>query len=202
MTRLVLTRHGETVWHAENRYAGRSDVPLAPRGHEQARRLASWAGEAGLDGLWSSSLVRARETAAPAGEATGLPVEVDARLRELDFGCGEGLTAAEIEERFPDALQAFHADPVAHHLPGGEDPREAVARAQACLRDIAGRYPDGRVLVVMHSTLLRVLLCSLLGVPLGEYRRVFPVVRNCSLTTIRLNGSRAAVIEYNAPLPR
>jgi broad specificity phosphatase PhoE len=66
MTELVLVRHGETVWHAENRYAGRSDVPLTPRGQEQAGALARWATGAGLDAVLTSPLCRARETAGPA----------------------------------------------------------------------------------------------------------------------------------------
>ena len=201
MTRLVLTRHGETTWHAENRYAGSTDVPLTPRGHLQAARLGLWARDAGLDGLWASPLARARDTAAPAAEAAGLPLQVDARLREIDFGRGEGLTRAEMRARFPDALRAFHDDPVAHHLPGGEDPRAAVARARACLEEISAARRGGRVLVVMHSTLLRALLCDLLGVALKDYRRIFPSVGNCSLTTVRLRETYAELLEFNAPLP-
>ena len=201
MTRLILTRHGETTWHAENRYAGSTDLPLTPRGHEQAARLGRWARGAGLDALWASPLARARETAAPAAEATGLRLQVDPRLRELDFGRGEGLTRAEMEARFPDALRAFLEDPVAHHLPGGEDPRAAVARARTCLEDISAALPGGHVLVVMHSTLLRALLCDLLGVALGEYRRIFPAVHNCSLTAVRLRGTYAELLEFNTPLP-
>ena len=67
MTRIVLARHGETAWHAENRYAGRSDVALTPRGHEQAELLAGWAARAGLSAIWCSPLGRAHETAAAAG---------------------------------------------------------------------------------------------------------------------------------------
>ena len=126
MTRLFLVRHGQTVWHVDNRYAGRTDVALSPRGREQAEQLAAWGKTAGLDGIWCSPLSRARETAAPVAVATGLDLQVDARLCELDFGRGEGLTAADMGEAFPEALAAFQADPVAHHLPGGEDPRAAI----------------------------------------------------------------------------
>jgi probable phosphoglycerate mutase len=201
VTNLVLVRHGETVWHAENRYAGRSDVALTARGHEQAERLAEWARDAELDAVWCSPLSRARETAATAaGADEALAPRIDPRLRELDFGDAEGLTVAEMEERFPAALQAFREDPVAHHLPGGEDPRAAVTRALACFRDIASRYPGGRVLVVTHTTLKRLALCRLVGMPLAAYRSVFPFVRNCAITEVRLDGDRASILEYNTPL--
>ena len=159
-------RHGETVWHAENRYAGVSDVALTPRGEEQAAQLAAWTRTAGLVAVWSSPLSRARRTAQGCAMVADLPLDVDARLRELDFGEGEGLTSAEMAERFPDARAAFLADPVAHHLPGGEDPVTAAQRFTDCLQEITEKHPDGRVLVVAHSSAIRLALCRLIGVPL------------------------------------
>lgn len=202
MTDLVLVRHGETEWHGENRYAGVSDVALTPRGVEQAGQLASWARDAGLSAIWASDLTRACLTASACSEASGVPMQVDRRLRELDFGSGEGLTAAEMTQQFPDALHAFRADPVGDHLPGGEDPTKAAARFTECLGVIAQQYPDDRVLVVAHTTAIRLALCQLIGVPLREYRRVFPFVRNCALTELRLQDGQAAVLEFNNPIER
>ena len=130
-----------------------------------------------------------------------LPLQIDARLRELDFGAGEGLTSAEMAETAsPTPLTAFRADPVAHHLPGGEDPVKAADRFTACLHDIAEQHPDGRVLVVAHTTAIRLALCRLIGVPLSEYRRLFPFVRNCGLTELRLSDGQAAVLQFNTPI--
>lgn len=199
MTDVVLVRHGETVWHAENRYAGSSDVALTPRGEEQARTLAAWARTAGLVAVWSSPLSRARRTAQGCAAVADLPLDVDARLRELDFGEGEGLTSAEMTSTFPEARAAFLTDPVAHHLPGGEDPVAAAQRFTDCLQDITGKHPDGRVLVVAHTTMIRLALCRLLGLPLPEYRRLFPSVRNCALTELRLRTGRAALLQFNTP---
>jgi len=101
--------------------------------------------------------------------------------------------------RFPGALQAFLADPVAGHLPGGEDPRAAAQRAAAALADIAATHPGERVLVVAHSTLLRLVLCRMLGLPLADYRRRFPQLGNATLTEVRLApGTPAALLRYNA----
>ncbi|GAA4636818.1 alpha-ribazole phosphatase [Actinoallomurus vinaceus] len=200
MTQLALVRHGETEWHAENRYAGISDVSLTARGLEQARQLAAWAGKAGFAAVWTSTLTRAQLTAAPCADAIGVPLNVDERLRELDFGQAEGLTRAEMHERFPEALRAFRADPVADHLPGGEDPTEAVRRFTGCLYDLVDRYPGDRVLVVAHTTAIRLALCELIGVPLRDYRRIFPSVRNCALTEIRLSREEAALLEFNTPI--
>lgn len=200
MTNLILVRHGETIWHEENRYAGITDIALTPRGYEQAAVLAGWARTAGLDAVWGSPLLRAQETAATAARAAGLTPHFDARLHEVGFGQGEGRTVSEMEQLFPEAMAAFHVDPVAHHLPGGEDPRDAVERAIACFKDITVTYPGGRVLVVMHTTLIRLALCRLIGIPLSLYRSMFPFIRNGALTEIRLDGDKMSLLEYNAPI--
>ncbi|MGH8823147.1 MAG: histidine phosphatase family protein [Jiangellaceae bacterium] len=197
MTTLVLARHGETIWHADDRYAGSSDIPLTSLGERQALRLADWASTADLRGVWSSDLVRAGRTAEPCAAAAGLTMRVDPRLREVDFGDAEGMNGEEIEARFPGAYQAFERDPIAHHLPGGEAPDAATERALTGLRDICTAQPDGRVLVVGHGTLIRLVLCRYLGIPLEDYRRRFPTMRNCSLTEIRIIDDEAGVISFN-----
>jgi broad specificity phosphatase PhoE len=199
VSRLVLVRHGETVWHAEHRFAGTTDVVLTAHGREQAEALGRWARTAGLAAVWASPLSRARETAAAAAGATGLAVHVDERLRELHFGRAEGRTKAELGAQMPAAVAAFLDDPVANHMPDGEEPAAAADRAVTCLRELAGAHPQGRVLVVGHTTLFRLALCRLLGLPLAEYRRVFPHVRNGALTEVRLDGDVTGLLQFNAP---
>lgn len=199
-TNVVLVRHGETVWHVENRYAGRTDVALTSHGQEQAERLAVWARSAGLAALWVSPLSRARATAAPVARETGLPARTDPRLRELDFGRGEGLTVADMEVLFPEALAAYRVDPVVNHLPDGEDPYQAVERALSCLREIASVHADARVLVVAHTTLIRLVLCHFVGAPISHYRRLFPFIRHTSVTEVGLDGERLSLLQLNAPV--
>lgn len=202
MTLLVLVRHGETVSHEQNRYAGSSDVELTSRGVEQAVQLAEWARTARLAGIWASDLTRARRTAAASVESTSAPLRLDPRLRELDFGHAEGLTMDEIRGRFPGAARGFQRDPVSHHLPGGEDPVGAARRFTACLREICDAHPAGRLLVVAHSTVIRLALCSLIGVALRDYRRLFPSLSNCALTEIRLRDDEVAILQFNVPIDR
>jgi probable phosphoglycerate mutase len=173
---------------------------LDPNGYAQAERLAAWASETKLAAIWCSPLTRARETAAAAARATGLVLRADERLREIDFGQIEGKTMAEAEQLFPEEIRRFRADPATYPMPGGEDPHKAARRAVSTLRDIAVALPNERVLVVAHNTLIRLALCSVMGIPLARYRTVFPAVRNGALTEIRLEGENAALLQYNAPL--
>ncbi|WP_437583312.1 histidine phosphatase family protein [Paramicrobacterium sp. CJ85] len=200
MTTLFLSRHGETVWHAENRYAGLSDVALTPRGFEQAEQLGEWAATANLDAVCSSTLSRSVLTATPAAEATGLPLTQDRRLVEVDFGHGDGLTRAEMRERFPAEVDAFLQAPGITPLPHGEPGEDAVARAFPALDELCAKHPDGRVLVVMHSTLMRLLLCHLLGLDLNRYRAAFPSVTNAALTAFAYTSSNnAQLLAFNVP---
>ncbi|ALV35674.1 histidine phosphatase family protein [Streptomyces sp. CdTB01] len=196
---LLLARHGQTVWHAENRYAGTSDVPLTETGYAQAEALGRWAAAHPVDAVWTSPLSRAVVTAEPACRALGLNPSREPDLRECDFGVMEGRTLAQFAQTDPDAAAAFRADPAAHPFPGAEDPAAAAGRGAAALRRIAAAHDGERVLVVAHNTLLRLVLCRLLSIPLGEYRRVFPQLRNAAVTELRADAGHVGLISLNVP---
>ncbi|MFD5860470.1 histidine phosphatase family protein [Streptomyces chartreusis] len=197
---LLLARHGQTVWHAENRYAGVSDVSLTGTGRAQADALGRWAAAHPVDAIWTSPLSRAVSTADPACRALGLTPHREPGLRECDFGVLEGRTLAEFATEDPAAAEAFRTDPVANPFPGAEDPSAAAERGAAALRRIAAAHPGERVLVVAHNTLLRLVLCTLLSIPAGEYRRVFPRLRNAAISEllVKSDGS-AALLSLNVP---
>lgn len=201
ITNIVLTRHAESIWHAENRYAGITDIPITARGQRQADRLGAWAMTAGIDAVWSSDLLRARATAEPVCAALGLPLQLDPRLREVDFGRAEGRTSGQLAATAPHSWQAFEMDPVANHHPDGEHPHDATARFTSCLQEIAETSPGGRVVVVAHSTAIRLSLCRYLGIPLQRYRTVFPILGSCAMTEIRIGAEHAALLSYNTMPP-
>jgi probable phosphoglycerate mutase len=187
-TELTLVRHGRTIWHRENRYAGASDVPLDEVGRAQATALAHWARSHPHDAVACSPLHRARETAAPVAEALGLSAEVNPALREMDFGVAEGRTLAELHREYPDAAAAFVSDPTGRPFPGAEPPEQVAERALGALRAIAGRHPGASVLVVGHNTALRLALCGWLGIALERYRDVLPRLENAAVTRLRVSA--------------
>lgn len=199
-TTLLLVRHGQTIWHAENRYAGISDVPLTDTGRAQAEALGRWAAAHPVDAIWTSPLSRAVATADPACRALGITPHREGGLRECDFGVLEGRTLAQFAAEDPEAAKAFRADPVAHPFPAAESPVAAAERGAAALRRIAAAHLGERVLVVAHNTLFRLVLCTLLSIPAGEYRRVFPKLRNVAISELRMrtDGS-AALLSLNVP---
>ena len=162
MTRLLLVRHGETDWNADGRLQGQTDRPLSDFGRRQAQRLGDQLKSEELEGeeleaIYASDLARARETAEIVGARLGQPVELDADLREKDWGTWEGLTAVE-----RDRVEFVGESTEAH--------QERVLRA---LRRISERHPgDGSVLVVTHGGSMRRVQTAAMGMAL-------PVVENC-----------------------
>lgn len=163
MARLALVRHGETAWNAQARYQGRADLPLSDAGQRQAVMLARRLAREEIHAVYASDLQRAWETAVTIAAPHGLPVRAETRLREMDFGDWEGLTYEEVQERYPQALAAWEADPLNVAPPGGETLVQVVARVQSLLDDIVRVHPDQTVLLVGHGGPLRVLLCVAMG---------------------------------------
>lgn len=163
MIHLLLVRHGRTDWNAQMRYQGQTDPPLNDTGRLQVEALSRRLAREEIDALYTSDLRRARETAEAIATPHGLPVRVEPRLREMYFGMWEGLTYPEIQERYPQDLAAWEADPMATSPTAGEGLTQVSARAASVLEEVAGKHQEQVVLFVGHSGILRVLLCLALG---------------------------------------
>lgn len=166
MATLLLARHGETDWNAERRWQGHSDIPLNERGREQARALAAELADEPLAAIYSSDLLRAYETAKTVAEHKRMTVIVDQALRETNLGVWEGLTSAEIEQRFPDDWRTWREGGIPSGR-GGETPVESRDRIVAAANRIAAAHPGEQVLVVAHGGVLRHLAIHANALPPG-----------------------------------
>ncbi|MEC3951819.1 histidine phosphatase family protein [Nocardia sp. CDC153] len=167
-TRLLLVRHGATALTPEQRFSGSGgdDPALSTDGRWQAASTALRLAELGpVHAVVSSPLRRCRETAEAAAQQLELRVSLEVELREADFGAWDGLTFAEVRERYPDELAAWLAAPAA--VPGGTgESLDAVTRRVEQARDkLLARYPGQTVAVVSHVAPLRTLVRLALGAP-------------------------------------
>ncbi|HEV2062246.1 MAG TPA: histidine phosphatase family protein [Solirubrobacteraceae bacterium] len=154
---ILLARHGETTENRERRFQGQKDVPLNERGREQARALAEAAARAEprpIVALYTSPLVRARETAAIVGERIGLTPRPDDRLKEVDVGDWQDRLKDDVAREDPEAWAAFHAAGEDFRFPGGESLAEQQERVIAALVDITQRA-ELPALVVCHRGVVR-----------------------------------------------
>ncbi|MEZ0076127.1 bifunctional RNase H/acid phosphatase [Planotetraspora sp. GP83] len=171
-TSLLLLRHGETPLSIEKRFSGLGNPALTANGVAQAEaaavRLSGKPYE--IEAIVSSPLLRARQTAEAVAARTELPVSVEDDLRETDFGAWEGYTFAEIQERWPDELAAWLADPGVAP-PGGESFATTARRVDRARDRIVTAHEGKSVLVVSHVTPIKMLVrLALMAPPEALYR--------------------------------
>lgn len=195
MIRLLLVRHGETEWNQHGRYQGHADTPLNDRGRAQAAALAACLAREPLAAVFCSDLSRARETAQAVAAPHHLAAVADARLREIAFGRWEGLTHAEIEQRYPGQWAIWAADP-AHVSPsGGETVAEVADRLAAAVTDVAALHQEATVALVGHGGAFQVLLCRLLHV--DPARRWQFKLQHGSISEVQLYDEDAILMRLN-----
>ncbi|MFC9638447.1 bifunctional RNase H/acid phosphatase [Streptomyces mirabilis] len=167
-TTFVLLRHGETPLTPQKRFSGSggTDPSLSDVGREQAERVAAALAARGtVQALVASPLTRTRQTAAAVAARLGLDVAIEDGLRETDFGAWEGLTFAEVQERYPEDLKTWLASPKAEPTGGGES-FAATARRIATTRDkLIASYAGRTVLLVSHVTPIKSLVRLAIGAP-------------------------------------
>jgi ribonuclease H / adenosylcobalamin/alpha-ribazole phosphatase len=177
----LLLRHGQTPMSVQKRYAGTSDVPLTEVGVQQAVAAAKHLASAGVGVIVTSPLQRAVQTAQEVATVTGAPVVTDADFRETDFGAWEGLTFADVRQRWPDELRAWLADP-ATAPPGGESLAEVGERVTAALQRVLAGFQRQTVLIVSHVTPIKTLVAAaLLAPPAALHRMHLDVAALCEI---------------------
>lgn len=167
--RCFLIRHARAETGSEPRILGWSDPPLGEEGLRQSRRLGRRFLGFNLEVVWASDLQRAAGTAKEVALACGAPIRYHPGLREMAFGQWDGVHTGSVLDSV-DFLQ-WTRDPLRFPPPGGEH--------LECLRDrVLDSYEEilsatnGDIAIVSHGGPLRVLLASLLGMPLGQAHRI------------------------------
>jgi glucosyl-3-phosphoglycerate phosphatase len=189
MTRLVVWRHGRSEWNAVGRVQGHADIDLDDEGLAQAAGAAPRLAAYRPDLVLSSDLRRAARTADALAAITGLTIEYDPRLRERNFGPWQGLTPAEIKERYPVDYARWGRDGPFDD-PAIETVDDMAKRVLAAFRDSADRIgPGGTAVLVTHGGAARAGCGSLLGWP-QDIWRTLGGLHNCALSELRHTPAR------------
>jgi broad specificity phosphatase PhoE len=192
----LLVRHGRVAWNARSAYAGWTDLELDSRGVLEARLLSDRLQDAPLAAVYSSDLTRARVTGEIIAGPHGLAVNTVSDIREVNYGQWEGLAEADIRSQFGDRFfESWQADPENVLIPGGETFGEMRDRAQPAVERIAAVHPGQTAVVVAHKSVIRVLICSWLGLDLGMYKQIGQ--RNAAINSVLFQGNRVAVETVN-----
>jgi len=168
MTKVILVRHGQTLWNLEMKYQGHCDVALTQKGVQQAMLAADRLASEDICAVYASDLSRAFKTAECIAEKHNLPVTAIPGLREINFGEWEGLTFDKITSQWTEEMSKLFTHPDEIVIPGGETFREVKERATQALAKLVAEHPDQTIVVVSHGGTIRTVLCAVLNIHLNH----------------------------------
>lgn len=179
LTRLCIVRHGETDWNAGRRIQGQIDIPLSAVGHAQARAVANALRQEDLAAIYTSDLLRARQTAEATAHLTHCPLRLEPGLRERHYGIFQGLTYEEAAQRHPAEFARHRARDPRFAPAGGESLLDLAARLSASCAAIVARHAGETVALFTHGGVLDLLYRQAKGMALTAPRDF--AIPNCAL---------------------
>ena len=189
VTRICFVRHGETDWNIEQRMQGHRDLALNATGLAQAAAAGRYFVGRQADAIYSSDLLRARQTAQPIAQALNLPLTLHEALRERHFGRCEGLTLAEVASRFADDMRAIeNRDPDYCAPQGGESRRQHAARVLGCVARLLADHRGQTIVVVTHGGVLDVIYRRAQGLPADSPRDY--AIPNAGINWLAIDGEQ------------
>jgi len=198
---MFLVRHGATALNRANPpllQGRRRDHELSKEGLWQARKTSKLLSDFKINKVYSSPLLRARQTADEIAKPYQLDVQIVEDLVEVDVGNWEGKSWADIERSTPEAYQAFMSDASVAPYHGGENLLTVKRRAVPALESLMAENVGQRIAVVAHNVVNRCYLTKLLGLPLRQYRSV--PQDNCGLNVTRYRNGTVKLLVVNAIL--
>jgi broad specificity phosphatase PhoE len=176
MTNFWLVRHGQTDWNLTGRWQGQSPnaPPLNETGRAQVLALHSQLKSIHISAIYSSDLLRSRETAEILAKQVGLKVTLEPRFREMNLGVWEGMRSDEIKVCYPLELAERARDPLNTCAPKGESPRQVAKRVTAAADEIGRIHCGESILIVGHGISLAVLICLSQGISLEKIYEYVP----------------------------
>lgn len=186
MIKLLLVRHGETLWNKQRRIqGGGSDIDLSEVGKKQVERLALSLRRIEVGAVYSSPLRRALDTAEIIASHHHLQVEVDSNLREIEAGEMEGVSLDAVGTNFSQFLIQWQHLAGSGRLPGGESLADLRNRAWSAIQHITYKQEQKVIVVVSHYFVILTTICQALGLPLSHLAR------------FRINVSSLSILDFD-----
>ena len=195
---MFLVRHGATECNEARppRLQGRNDTELSERGRRQAERTGRFLAGRGIEAVFSSPLLRARETALLVAAPYGLDVNPIDALTEVDVGDWEGRDWNDIMQAEPEAYRRFMENPADNGYTGGETMQEVLERVLPAFEGLMAKNLGRRIAVVAHNVVNRTFTAHLLGLPVAKSWLV--AQDNCGINVVRLRDGRMKIKTANA----
>jgi len=172
MTSIYLVRNGQTAWNREEIFRGRTDVPLDETGLKQAEFAGQYFREMEIDGIYSSPLSRAWETAQKIAQFHRIKVEPLPGIIDMSFGNWEGHAHQEIQQIDKETYRRWREEPHLARLPGGESLDDIRTRAMAALEEVIRKHLGKTLIFVSHRVVCKVLICAILGLDNSHFWQI------------------------------
>ena len=195
MVEIILARHGETDWNVAEVFRGRIDVELNETGRKQADLLGKYLRGIKIDAVYSSPLRRALKTAEVIAGYQALEVNIVRGLIDFDYGEWQGLSHQEVRDRYKELYAEWINHPDHVKMPAGESLEDVRERAMAVVNDIMERYDEGRVVLVSHRVVNKILICALLGLNNSHFWNI--KLDTGGLTSFSYEGGRFILTKHN-----
>lgn len=194
MATLIYIRHGQSVFNSSGRFTGQLDVSLDETGVDQASLAAEYIlAHFKVDGIFSSDLQRAYNTAKPISDALGIEICTMKSLRELDVGSWTGEYIEDVKTKYTQAFRSYMASPGTFVFKGGESYSDFADRAVNSALEIAEETKDGLAVVATHGGLIRALVSRIRNIPYEQISSI-KITPNASITIIEINGKDMSII--------
>ncbi len=200
MLRILLVRHGETDWNRERRIMGMEAVPINANGQRQAWEMQKSLGVLPLDGVFTSPMLRARQTAEVLCAERDLSPQEDQRLQEIHYGDWVGKTFEEV--RALPGYSPYYSRPSTPVSPGGESLLEVRDRAMGFLNELKKRGQAETLLVVSHADWIKILLMEILQIPFENIWKFRVDNVSVSLLECGAHGDRVICMNQRGDMER
>ena len=194
MTQIMLVRHGETEWNVGEIFRGRIDIGLNETGIKQTELLAEYLSHLPLEAIYSSPLKRALKTAEMIADYHKLGVEIAPGLIDFNFGEWQGLPHQEVKDKYKGIYAKWINSPDQVKIPAGESLNDVRERALDVVNNVVARY-EGRVVLVSHRVVNKVLICALLGLDNSHFWNIKQDTGG--ITTFIYENGRFILTEHN-----
>jgi phosphoserine phosphatase len=195
MLDLIIVRHGETAWNKSDIFRGRVNIGLSENGLRQAELLAEFLSRKPIQAVYCSPLPRALQTAAAVARRQKLEPQPMPELTDLDFGQWEGLPRQEVQTKYKDLYTQWLDHPELVTPPQGESMEEALKRSLKALDQIMARNKEGKVVIVTHRVITKVLICALLGLDNSHFWNIEQ--DTCGVTNFIYNDRYFILTHHN-----
>ena len=198
MTKIYFIRHGESIGNAQQRFLGHTDLDLTELGYKQAEATAEFLSDVKIDKIYSSSLMRAMNTAKPNGRIRGIEVEGRDSLREIYCGDWENMICSDIEAKYgelytydwPQKYGTFA-------FPGGESTVGAGKRFYGEVLLLAKENLGKTLLIVAHGAVIRSFWALISGISPEEISEKLPFATNASVSLCEFDGEKFYPRDYS-----